>query len=210
MVPVRMSVRPRRKETADVNNPGCKLGYLFVLTLVFVLSLWGGAPAVASDADSECSSVVAKWEQLVQDIKAKLDDYRAVQHTPVDRITQRPLVEPNTDKPIARQISQALQVKENILIAKRKECRDLLNVENDLFTQVTRCLDADHSSKRANAKRLAKQRSTVVQSAITLLAEVREVEGKEYYPQYVDSWRNQNGGFRGVRQGGYWGEYPSY
>jgi len=184
-------------------------GILVILALM-APALVVSDPSWARAADPECGGTVERWERIIHDLKVKIDEFRNVQRTPLERVLDRSVVEMGASKSIARQVAEAIQVKEELLNQKRKECRTLLDAENDLFSRVERCAEAEGGSKKSEVKRLVKQRSTVVQGAITALAEVREVEGKESYTQYVDTWRGQPG-FRGGRPGGnYWQAYPGY
>ncbi|MCA1961836.1 MAG: hypothetical protein LDL33_13710 [Desulfomonile sp.] len=182
---------------------------LVILALTAPVLIEGG-PSWARDSDPDCGGTVERWERIIHDLKVKVDEFRNIQRMPLERMVDRPIVDAGANKSIARQVAEAMQVKEDLLNQKRKECRTLLDAENDLFSRVERCADAEGGAKKSEVKRLVKQRSTVVQGAITTIAEVREVEGKDSYTQYVDTWRGQPSGFRGRPGANYWQAYPGY
>jgi hypothetical protein len=142
----------------------------------------------------------------LQDLKEKLDDFEAIRRTPVERLIKRPLVEAGVDKSIARQVSEALQMKEDMLNEKRKECLNILNLEEQTFTEVERCAPVDRSGGKKDIKRLAGQRGKLIQRARTAIAETQEVEGKDGYSHYVDSWKNPSD-FYGRGPGSNWQNY---
>ena len=84
-------------------------------------------------ADDDCASARAKWEQLFNDLRTKLQEFSALQQTPVERLNQRPVLDRSESRTIAKQVSEALQTKEEELNNKRKECRNLINAENLAF-----------------------------------------------------------------------------
>lgn len=179
---------------------------------VLVMAFAAATPTFAQETDHQCASVKAKWELAIKELKEKLDDYEAAQRLPLERIVQRPLVESSIEKTIASQVSQAIEAKEGILSAKRKECLNMLNLEDQLYTDFERCLQTGPRSKNKQDQQLISKRRSLVQKARISIAEVREVEGKDQYPQYVDTWRGSPGyGDRGVADywqrmyQGYWG-----
>jgi len=140
---------------------------------------------LADDADYRCAVAKEKWEQIFQDLKDKLQNYATIQQTSVERIVQRPIIDRNSDKTIAKQVSDALQVKEEMLNARRKECRNLLNLENQAFGDLQECMGRK-GTKEKDVKNLVKNRQSFVDKAVIALAEVREVEGKETFMPYAD------------------------
>jgi hypothetical protein len=147
-----------------------------------------------------------RWEQLVQELEQKLSGYESVRRTPVTKIIQGPLVDRAVEAPIAKQVSEAIKIKDELLTQKRTECRKVLNLENQAFGEMESCLETRKSSERNKVKRLIKRRKRIVQKARITIADVREVEGKSYFPQYVDSWRNQSN-FYGRGTNDYWRAY---
>lgn len=177
-----------------------------------VMAFAAATPTFSQEADPQCASVKAKWELAIKELKEKLDDYEAAQRVPLERLVQRPLVERSIEKTIARQVSEAIEAKEAILSAKRKECLNMLNLEDQIYTDFEHCLQTGPRSKNKQDQQLISKRRSLVQKARISIAEVREVEGKDHFPQYVDTWRGPPGyGDRGVADywqrmyQGYWG-----
>lgn len=189
-----------------------RVSFLVAGPAALVMALAVATPSLSQEADAQCASIKAKWEQAIKEVKEKLDDYEAAQRVPLERIVQRPLVERNVEKTIARQVSEAIDTKEAILSTKRKECLNVLNLEDQLYTDFERCLQTGPRSKNKHDQQLIAKRRSLVQKARISVAEVREVEGKDQFPQYVDTWRGPQGyGDRGVADywqrmyQGYWG-----
>jgi hypothetical protein len=155
-----------------------------VLSILLILGVWSVCPA--DDSDSRCTVAKDKWEQIVQQLKERLHNYSTIQQTSAERILQRPVVDRSSNKTIARQISEALQVKEDMLNAKRKECRNLMNLENQAFGELQDCMNRK-GSKDKDVKNLSKNRQAFLDKAVITLAEVREVEGKETFMPYADA-----------------------
>jgi PBP1b-binding outer membrane lipoprotein LpoB len=153
---------------------------LLTLFLAFV-------SAGACFGQDDCASSRAKWEQVSQDLRGRLQDFISVQQTPVERIIQKPLVERVEGKSIARQVSEGLQAKEDLLNAKRQECRTVMTLENQAFNEYQSCLQNSRSSKDKDAKGIAKKRQGLIEKAILTLSEVREVEGKDTILPYSES-----------------------
>jgi hypothetical protein len=164
-------------------NYGCRI-VAGIFSVLLLLSFT--AVCVAEDADSHCAVAKEKWEQIVQQLKENLKNYAAVQQTPVERIIQRPVVERSSGKTIAKQVSEALQVKDEMLNAKRKECRNLINLENQAFSELQDC-GKGKIAKDKDLKNLVKTRQAFLEKAVVALAEVREVEGKETFSPYADA-----------------------
>lgn len=153
---------------------------VFLLILVFAMN----SPGFSDDSDVRCMAAKDRWEKILQELKDKLQSYTSIQQTPVDRILQRPaLSSSEEDKTIAKRISEALEAKEEILNAKRKECRNLLNLESQVYAEVQECMNR-RNSKDKDLKNLAKNRQGLIEKAVVAIAEVREVEGKETFVPY--------------------------
>ena len=163
------------------NLAGMSVSLAIVFSLVLVLTM--KSPGFSDDRDGRCIAAKQRWEQILQDLKEKLQSYTYVQQTPVERIVQRPILDAGANKTIAKQISDALQAKEEILSAKRKECRNLLNIESQVFAEVQECLNLTQSKDR-NIKNIVKNRQALVEKTVVTIAEVREVEGKETFVPY--------------------------
>jgi hypothetical protein len=142
-------------------------------------------------SQEDCASSKAKWEQLFQDLRGKLQEFATIQQTPVERIIQRPLVERVEGKTIARQVSEGLQAKEDLLNTKRQECRNVMNLENQAFNEFQGCLQNSRGSKDKDAKGLAKKRQSLIEKAVLALSEVREVEGKDGVLPYSESMQHE-------------------
>lgn len=186
--------------------------FLFVVLAAFIAALVAATPALCQESDPQCAAVKAKWEQAIKDLKEKVDEYEAAQRIPLEKIVQRPLVERDVEKTIARQVSEAIEAREAILNAKRKECLNALNLEDQIYATFEQCFQKGQRSKNKQDQQLLSKRRSLVQNARIKIAEVREVEGKDHFPQYVDTWRNLQGyGDRGVADywqrmyQGYWG-----
>lgn len=144
-----------------------------VLIILFV------SPGVGFADDSECSASKAKWEQIFNDIRSKLQEFSTLQQTPVERLVQRPILDRAEARTIAKQVSEALQAKEEELNNKRKECRNLINAENQAFNDASECLQNGKSSKDKDSKNIVKKRQSFIEKAVLTLAEVKEVEGRD-------------------------------
>jgi hypothetical protein len=157
-----------------------------VLSFILVVAL--SPPCFSQDGD--CSSAQIRWEQLFQELRDKIQDYSTIQQTSLERLTQRPIVDRTERKTIARQVSEAIQIKEEILNGKRKECRSVLDLEERAFAEFQRCADNGRGSKDKDVKNLIKKRQAFVEKAAISISEVREVEGKDTY-QY-EAMRDQD------------------
>jgi len=133
-----------------------------------------------------------RWEQLFQELRDRIQDYSTIQQTSLERLTQRPIVDRTEGKTIARQISEAIQIKEEMLNGKRKECRSVLDLEERTFAEFQRCTDNGRGSKDKDVKNLIKKRQAFVEKAAIALSEVREVEGKDTSLPYVEAMRDQD------------------
>ncbi len=146
-----------------------------VIALLFTFIFSG----LASSQDLDCGAARTKWEQAFNDLRTRLQDFTTIQQTPVDHLTQKPIMEKAEGKTIARLVSEALQVKEETLNAKRKECRNLMNSENQAFNELQECAQTGRGSKDKEVKNLVKKRQAFVEKMALSLSEVKEVEGKE-------------------------------
>jgi hypothetical protein len=147
---------------------------MFIATLLIV-----SAPCLSDAQESDCATVWQKWESVVRDLSAKVNEFSALQDTPVERITQRPILAGSGDKTLARRIAEALQVKDEILKAKRTECQALLGLEEQAFQELqAQCQNGKNNLGKV-AKKLVKQRTALLEKVTVTIADVREVEGRE-------------------------------
>lgn len=189
-----------------------KIRSRIVLLVVALFSCLWIAEGIAQSSDASCTSPRDRWEKVVKDLQDNLQAYSAIVQTPAERIVQRPLVDPRSGKTIAAQVAEALQVKEDLLSAKRKECRSILDVEKQAFAEFEKCVEQDRK-KNKDLGKLAKQRRTLIDKAILLISEVREVQGEETYSPYsqsarfYDPYRGGNGYYQNYQQnyGRWWG-----
>ncbi|MEW6533854.1 MAG: hypothetical protein AB1473_23695 [Thermodesulfobacteriota bacterium] len=166
-------------------------GFWFGVMVVCTLFLMAVGSPSGAEGPVSCSTALQKWDTIMDGVEKKLQEYQILQQTPLEQIIRKPLVDRNENKTIARQISEAIQAKEELLAERRKECLTLLNQEKDLFDQVERCSKGD-SARDREFRRLEKKRQRLVGRAVMLVAEVREVQGREDYAQYADYSRQQN------------------
>jgi hypothetical protein len=159
-----------------------------VFSLILVVAL--SPPCLSQDGD--CSSAKVRWEQLFQEVRDTIQDYSTIQQASLQRLTQRPIVERTERKTIARQISEAIQIKEEMLNGKRKECRRVLDLEERAFAEFQRCADNGRGSKDKDVKNLIKKRQAFVEKAAIAISEVREVEGADTSLPYVEAMRDQD------------------
>jgi hypothetical protein len=181
---------------------------------VCVISVFGsGTDCLSEESISQCAELKSKWERLVQDLNNSLNNYLALHKAPLAQVTQRPLVDYSEGKTIARQISEAIQSKEKQLSAKRKECRNILNLEDKAFAEFEKCSMKDASGKKDKKAftNIQKQRKKLVDKATLSLTEVRAVEGQHtvtpYSQAYQDPYRAQQNYWGNYQQmyRGYWG-----
>ena len=157
------------------------------------------APCRSGAQESDCAAVWQKWESVVRELSAKVNEFSALQDTPVERITQHPILSGGAEKTIARRIADALQVKEGILKAKRAECQALLGLEEQAFQELqTQCQNGKNNLGK-DAKKLLKQRTALLDKVSVTIADVREVEGRETGFPYSAGVGNQ--------QDNYWQSY---
>ncbi|MDQ7784199.1 MAG: hypothetical protein RDU20_15040 [Desulfomonilaceae bacterium] len=182
------------------------------VTCVMVL-LGSGKECFSQDPTSQCDELRTTWERLVEDLRNNLNNYLALQKAPLEQVIQRPLVDRSEGKTIARQISEAIQAREKLLSAKRKECRNILNLEDKAFAEFEECSmkdAADRKDKRAFAQ-ILRQRKSLVDKAVLSITEVRSVEGREtvipYSQAYQDPYRAPENYWQNYQQmyRGYWG-----
>ena len=203
------------KENVPLNRnlrPGSHTSVL-VAVLCVIWLLGSEMECFSQESGSRCTDLRNQWEQLVNDLKEHLRRYQAIQKAPLERITQRPLVDYSEGKSIARQISEAIQEKERLLSTKRKECRNILNLEQQAFSALEECSDQEATGRKKQRafKKLSKQRQRLVENAVISLTEVRAVEGEStsmpYSQAYQDPYRYGNNYWRDYQQmyRGYWG-----
>jgi hypothetical protein len=186
------------------NNPLLRSnGIAFVLFLSLSFLLGSVTSGMSEETDPACAARLAKWEQIMQDLQEKFNAYATIQQTPAERIIQRPLVEPGQGKTIAKQISEALQAKEDLLSAKRKDCRNVLDLENQAFDELRGCIDNRKPSKNKDTGKLAKKRRGLVDKITLAISEVREVEGRDNGLVYNEGMQDPYG--RSVNS--YWQNY---
>lgn len=185
----------------------------FVLALCVIGVLGSDIGCLAREGGSQCMELRGQWERLINDLRESIRNYQAIQKAPLEQITQRPLVDYGEGKTIARQISEAIQQKEKLLSAKRKECRSILNLENQAFTAFEKCSKGESSGKKSERafKRLSRKRQKLVNQAVISITEVRAVEGENtvmpYSQAYRDPYRSGNNYWQDYQQmyRGYWG-----
>ncbi len=177
---------------------------LVTLAIAFHIVLFGLiTPSQSRDAESRCDAVQEKWERVIQDLAGTLHQYEEIQRTPLQKILGREIVDFSTGKTIAKQIADAIQVKEELLSAKRKQCQDLLNVEKRVFDELDDCFRKSDSDKQGNRliKKIEKNRKSVVDKAKLAIVEVRAVEGQDS-ASYSQAYQSPYG-----RDQGYWHQY---
>ncbi|MDQ1238969.1 MAG: hypothetical protein QG577_1154 [Thermodesulfobacteriota bacterium] len=158
------------------------------VSFCLLLTILGGAnPGLCQEKDSQCMVLKDKWERLHQELKEKLHGFVSIQQLPVDRIIQRPLVSDNQGKTIAKQIGDALQVKEDLLGEKRRDCLKIIDEENQVFEELQECTSASKNTKNKDFSSLQKNRRAVLDKIVMTLAEVKEVEGRETILPYSEA-----------------------
>lgn len=162
----------------------CKNYFIICLFIVFFLGV--SNEGICLDKDSQCSKLRGKWENLYAELKDKLNMFISLQQQPVEKIIQRPLLVSSSGKTIARQIAEALQVKEDLLAEKRRDCRKLMEAEKQAFEELEQCLGLLRN-KSKDVVALEKNRKSLVEKALTTLAEVKEVEGRETILPYAEA-----------------------
>ena len=163
------------------------LGFIALLSLLTFS--WLSATALCEERLSDCSAAVGRWKAVADELQEKLKEFNSIKGTPVENIIKRPLVDRGSGHTISKQIAQALQVKEDLLNEKRKECRNLLAREEKAFAELEVCVKPAKNSKIRDVKQLEKKREKLVKDTIITVAEVREVKGSEDYAQYYDPSR---------------------
>lgn len=162
---------------------------IFLALVVSGLTMAPSGPCYSQETGPGCASVVGPWEQVYRDLKAKLAELKSLEQAPASRFINKPLVDPQADKTIARQVSEALEAKEALLETRRKECQYLVELEKTLFSKAEPCLQsADAAAKRSknakNSGRNIKERNSLVNEAAMVMVNVKEVDGKEqFYPE---------------------------
>ncbi len=162
-------------------------GFLGLVISGAIFGLITVSLVMAQEVDSQCLPIKNKWEQSYQEIKDRVDKFAALEQTPVEKITNKPLVSAGKGKTIAAQVSEALGEKEEMLKSIRKETRNLLGSENRIFNELQQCAQSG-KSKSKEIGNIAKKRKALLDKAIILLTEVREVEGKETVMPYTEAY----------------------
>lgn len=180
-----------------------------MVTIACLLSLL--SPCWSQSSEVGCEALRDKWEQIFRNLKDTLDQIDQIQNTPVERIIRRPLVVqgPQT-KTVARQISEALQIKEDMINEKRKACRELLELEEQAFGPYRDCLNDLRGAGKKEVEKVAKRRRSLLDKSVVALAEVREVEGRDTVTPYSQAWRGQDFYPRGGWPGYGYGPQPQY
>jgi len=158
-----------------------------IIFLVLVVVLAVSTQGMCLDKDRQCSTMREKWEKFHQDFKDKLNGFVAIQQQSVEKIIQRPLLVPSSDKTIARQIAEALQVKEDLMAEKRRDCRQVMEAEKQAFEELEKCLGPTRTNKNKDMVALEKNRKALLDKAVTALAEVKDVEGRETILPYAEA-----------------------
>ena len=175
--------------------------FAVVVAFQFILLALAGS-CHAQDADSQCDALRNKWERTIQDLNDKL---------PLEKIVKRPLVDFSAGKTIAKQISDAIQAKENLLNSKRELCRDVLNAESQAYGELEQCLRGKGFDKQGKLlKRIERNRKRIVEKARLAIVAVRAVEGHDtsaYSQAYQPQYGRYNGYWQQYQQmyRGYWG-----
>ncbi len=110
-----------------------------VITAMFVLVPLFSAPGQCQNTDAGCVSIKERWEKTFQELRDKIQDFSTIQQTPVARLIQKPLYDTASGRTIASQVGEALQAKEEVLNAKRRECKDMMTLEDELFSRLQEC-----------------------------------------------------------------------
>jgi hypothetical protein len=168
------------------------------LSLALVLLVALASPCLSQGTDAACSAAIDRWGSLYQQLEHKLAEFSTLQQARVESVVQHPLFQQGSGKTIAKQISDALQAKEELLNAKRRECREMLASEERSFAQLQECIGNGKESRNKDAKKLLKQRNALLEKAGVVLAEVKEVEGKDSGMPYTEAMRGQPDYGRGV------------
>ncbi len=195
----------------NVRLGSCSIAAIAVVCVIMMLG--SGTDCLSQESKSSCGELRGKWEQLVRDLQDSLNGYSALQKAPLEKITRKPLVDYSEGKTIARQISEAIREKEKQLSAKRKECRNILNLEDKAFAVFEQCLMNDALSRKEKRAFTAiqKKRKRLVDKAMLSITEVHAVEGQNtvtpYSQAYQDPYRAPESYWRNYQQmyRSYWG-----
>ena len=162
---------------------------IFLPVLLLILGLFSIISVVPCHCETleKCNGIRERWEENLNNLKDKIQDISAVQQTPATRLADPTPVESSSSKTIAKQIGDALQVKENILSRKRRECRETMNQEEQLFNELLECTQGGKNAKDKDVKNLIKKRQSLIEKAAITVAEVREVEGRETVLPYSEA-----------------------
>ncbi len=162
---------------------------IFLPVLLLILALLSMISVVPCRCETleKCNGIRERWEENLNNLKDKIQEISTVQQTSAARLADNSTVEPNTSSTIAKQIGDALQVKENILSRKRRECRETMNQEEQLFNELLECTQGGKNAKDKDVKNLLKKRQALIDKAVISVAEVREVEGRETVLPYSET-----------------------
>jgi hypothetical protein len=162
---------------------------IFLPVLLLILALLSMISVVPCRCETveKCDGIRERWEENLNNLKDKIQEISTVQQTSAARLADNSTVEPNTLRTIAKQIGDALQVKDNILSRKRRECRETMNQEEQLFNELLECTQGGKNTKDKDVKNLLKKRQALIDRAVISLAEVREVEGRETVLPYSET-----------------------
>ena len=155
---------------------------LLILGLLWIISV---VPCRCETIE-KCNGIRERWEENLNNLKDKIQEISVVQQTSAARLADTPSVDSNS-KTIAKQIGDALQVKENVLSRKRRECRDMMNQEEQLYNELLECAQGGKNGKDKDVKNLIKKRQSLIEKAVVTVAEVREVEGRETVLPYSEA-----------------------
>jgi len=178
----------------------------FLPVLLLILGLFSIISVVPCRCEilENCNGIRERWEENLNNLKDKIQDISAVQQTPAARLADTPPVESSSSKTVAKQVGDALQVKENILSRKRRECREVMNQEEQIFNELLQCTQGGKNAKDKDLKNLVKKRQSLIEKAAITVAEVREVEGREtglpYSEARDDYSRSVNNYWQGYQQ----------
>jgi len=144
-------------------------------------------PCRSETADAGCGAVRDRWEKSLQELKDKIQEVSTIQETPSTKLAEKPLVDLGKSASIAKQVGDILQTKEDILSRKRRECREIMTLEDQVFNELQECLKNGKNTKDKDTKNLTRRRQALIDKAVIAVAEVREVEGKQTVLPYAEN-----------------------
>lgn len=178
--------------------------FLSVLLMTALITGFSGAGFAEEDA-APCGGVLQAWQAAADEVGRAVSEFNRIEDMSLTDFVQRPLVDVNVGKTIARQVGEAIDAKEKKLNEIRTRCRELLKREAAAHEALDSCMDNEKGRDvRRTIRTVERERKRLIRKALAAVADVKSVEGKEqHYPQYVDSWR----GGSGYPQGGYYENY---